>query len=79
MNDVINTRITRKTHSLAKKIAKDQGLNLIEVLELAVKEMRKELFYEEFNRSSQRLHDARQSASAEEERLLVQKQERLGL
>ncbi|MEX0685964.1 MAG: hypothetical protein WD267_08505 [Balneolales bacterium] len=79
MNEVVNTRITKKTHALAKKIAKDQGIKLIEVLELAVKEMRKELFYNEFNKSSQRLQDAQEKARIEEEQNLAEKLNRLGI
>ncbi|MEX0929527.1 MAG: hypothetical protein WD266_13590 [Balneolales bacterium] len=74
MSEVITTRISRRTHTLAKKIARDQGLKLFEVFDLAVNEMRKDLFYEDFNKSNQRLKEVREAAKAEEE--IIQDQKR---
>ncbi|MEX0772047.1 MAG: hypothetical protein WEB89_05780 [Balneolales bacterium] len=79
MSDVVTSRITRRTHTLAKKIAKDQGINLMQVLELAVKELRKELFYQEFNKTNQQLKDDREAAQAESERLETEKLKKLGI
>lgn len=79
MSDVVTTRITRRTHTLAKKIAKDQCINLTQVLDLAVKELRKELFYKEFNKSNQKLKDDKAAAQAEQEILEAEKLTKLGI
>lgn len=79
MSDAVTTRITRRTHTLAKKIAKDQGINIMQVLELAVKELRKELFYKEFNKSNQQLKEDRIAVQAENERLEEEKLKKLGI
>ncbi|MEX0780480.1 MAG: hypothetical protein WD037_12120 [Balneolales bacterium] len=64
---------------MAKKIAKDQGINIMQVLELAVKELRKELFYKEFNKSNQQLKEDRIAVQAENERLEEEKLKKLGI
>lgn len=79
MSDAVTIRINRRTHALAKKIAKDEGINMMEVFDLAIKELRKELFYEEFNKSNQKLKDDREAAHVESERLLAEKRRKLGI